>query len=61
MKICKKKFDFNNNSFSNIAISYQNPYKISKVHRLNSLDSEDVYTTGLIIEVFGKKIYKKLS
>ena len=36
-------------------------YKISKVHRLNSLDSEDVYTTVLIIEVFGKKIYEKLS
>ena len=36
-------------------------YKISKVRRLNSLESDSTYTTGLIIEIFGKKIYEKLS
>lgn len=36
-------------------------YKISKVHRLISLESNSTYTTGLIIEIFGKKIYEKLS
>ncbi len=36
-------------------------YKVSKVHRLNPLDSNSAYTTGIIIEIFGKKIYEKLS
>ena len=35
-------------------------YKVSKVHRLNPLESNSAYTTGLIIEIFGKKIYEKL-
>ena len=30
-------------------------YKVSKVHRLNPLDSNSAYTTGIIIEIFGKK------
>ena len=33
-------------------------YKISKVHRLISLESNSTYTTGLIIEIFGKKYMK---
>ena len=35
-------------------------YKVSKVHRLNPLESNSAYTTSLIIEIFGKKIYEKL-
>ena len=35
-------------------------YKISKVHSLNSIGAEKQYKEGIIIELFGIKIYNNV-
>lgn len=35
-------------------------YRITKVHSLNPVESEEEFTTGTIIEIFGREVYNSV-
>lgn len=35
-------------------------YRITKVHSLNPIESEEEFTTGTIIEIFGREVYNSV-
>lgn len=35
-------------------------YRITKVHSLNPVESEEEFTTGTIIEIFGREVYNNV-
>ena len=36
-------------------------YRITKVHSLNPVESEEEFATGTIIEIFGREVYNNVS
>lgn len=36
-------------------------YRITKVHSMNSVEAEEEFTTGTIVEVFGKEVYNSVN
>lgn len=35
-------------------------YRITKVHSMNPVESEEEFTTGTIIEIFGREVYNSV-
>lgn len=35
-------------------------YRITKVHSMNPVESEEEFTTGTIIEIFGREVYNNV-
>ncbi len=35
-------------------------YHITKVHSMNSVEAEEEFTTGTIVEIFGKEVYNSI-
>ena len=36
-------------------------YRVTKVHSLNSVEAEEEFTTGTVVEVFGKEVYNSVN
>lgn len=36
-------------------------YRITKVHSMNSVEAEEEFTTGTIVEIFGREVYNSVN
>lgn len=36
-------------------------YRITKVHSLNPVEAEEEFTTGTIVEIFGREVYNSVN